>query len=60
MAAVYNPIMNELFFAEKGKGATLNDKKIKVSKKQQCAECLSGNRFSLYLPGYAKWTIANI
>ena len=34
MGAVYNPIMNELFFAEKGQGSTLNDKKISVSKKQ--------------------------
>lgn len=31
MGAVYNPHMNELFFAEKGKGATLNDKPIAVS-----------------------------
>jgi myo-inositol-1(or 4)-monophosphatase len=31
MGAVYNPFMNELFFAEKGKGATLNDQKISVS-----------------------------
>ena len=35
LASVYNPIMNELFFAEKGKGATLNDKPIRVSKKQK-------------------------
>jgi len=34
LASVYNPIMNELFFAEKGKGATLNEKPIRVSKKQ--------------------------
>jgi len=33
MGAVYNPFMNELFFAERGKGATLNDKKISVSDK---------------------------
>jgi len=33
MGAVYNPVMNELFVAEKGKGATLNGKPIKVSKK---------------------------
>lgn len=33
MGAVYNPMMNELFFAEKGKGATLNGKPIKVSGK---------------------------
>jgi myo-inositol-1(or 4)-monophosphatase len=31
MAAVYNPHLNEFFFAEKGKGATLNDKPIHVS-----------------------------
>lgn len=29
---VYNPISNELFYAEKGKGAYLNEKKIEVSK----------------------------
>jgi len=34
LASVYNPLMNELFFAEKGKGSTLNDKQIRVSKKQ--------------------------
>jgi myo-inositol-1(or 4)-monophosphatase len=35
MGAVYNPVMNEFFFAEKGKGATLNDKKISVSNKTE-------------------------
>ncbi len=34
LGAVLNPFMNELFFAEKGKGSTLNDKKIEVSKKE--------------------------
>jgi myo-inositol-1(or 4)-monophosphatase len=33
MGAVFNPFMNELFFAEKGKGATLNEKPITVSDK---------------------------
>ena len=33
MGAVYNPFMNELFFAEKGKGAFLNEQPIKVSNK---------------------------
>ena len=33
MGAVYNPFMNELFLAEKGKGATLNNQKIQVSTK---------------------------
>jgi myo-inositol-1(or 4)-monophosphatase len=33
MGAVYNPFMNEMFIAERGQGATLNDKKIQVSDK---------------------------
>ncbi len=35
MGAVYNPLMHEFFFAEKGKGATLNDEKIGVSNKAE-------------------------
>ena len=31
MGGIYNPFSEELFFAEKGKGSDLNDKKIKVS-----------------------------
>ena len=31
MGAVYNPIFNEFFFSEKGKGAFLNDERISVS-----------------------------
>ncbi len=31
MGVVYNPLMNEFYFAEKGKGATLNDAPIHVS-----------------------------
>lgn len=35
LGAVYNPNMNEFFFAEKGLGATLNETKIGVSDKTQ-------------------------
>src|SRR5690606_10410136 len=35
LGAIYNPYINELFFAEKGKGATMNEKKISVSKKEK-------------------------
>jgi len=35
LGAVYNPMMDELFLAEKGKGATLNGKPISVSKKSE-------------------------
>jgi myo-inositol-1(or 4)-monophosphatase len=41
LGAVYNPFMNELFVAEKGKGATLNDKPIHVSTKADVSKsCL--------------------
>jgi myo-inositol-1(or 4)-monophosphatase len=41
MGAVYNPVLNEFFFAERGKGATLNDKKISVSNKTEVStSCL--------------------
>ncbi len=33
MGAVYNPFLHEFFFAEKGTGSTLNDKRIHVSNK---------------------------
>jgi myo-inositol-1(or 4)-monophosphatase len=35
MGAVYNPIINEFFFAQKGFGASLNDKRIAVSNKEK-------------------------
>lgn len=41
MGCVYNPHIHELFFAEKGKGATLNDKPVHVSAKTEVAtSCL--------------------
>jgi len=35
MGAVYNPFINEFFFAQKGHGATLNNKAIRVSNKSE-------------------------
>ena len=41
MGAVYNPLMNEFFFAQTGFGASLNDKKLSVSKKSKVVDsCL--------------------
>lgn len=41
LGAVYNPNMNEFYFAERGRGATLNDKKISVSNKTEVVKsCL--------------------
>jgi len=34
LGAIYNPFINEFFVAERGKGATMNDKPISVSKKE--------------------------
>jgi myo-inositol-1(or 4)-monophosphatase len=41
MGCVYNPFLDELYFAEKGKGAFLNDKPIHVSSKEKVIQsCL--------------------
>lgn len=39
-AVTFNPVMNELFWAEKGKGCYLNDKRIRVSGRRDLSECL--------------------
>jgi len=46
MGTVYNPAMNELFFAEKEKGAYLNDKKIDVSKTNKISDSFLATGFS--------------
>jgi myo-inositol-1(or 4)-monophosphatase len=40
LGGIYNPISDELFFAEKGRGAFLNGKKIKVSQTKRLIESL--------------------
>ncbi|MEZ5775282.1 MAG: inositol monophosphatase family protein [Hyphomicrobiaceae bacterium] len=37
---VYNPIMNELYTAEKGKGAFLNDRRMRVAARRTLADCV--------------------
>ena len=37
---VYDPIKDEMFVAEKGNGAYLNDKKIRVSSRSQLKDCI--------------------
>ena len=37
---VYNPVSDELYYAEKGEGAYLNDRRIRVSSRKDLSECL--------------------
>jgi myo-inositol-1(or 4)-monophosphatase len=44
-AVVYDPTRNDLFYASKGRGAFLNDKRLRVSKRTRMAESLIGTGF---------------
>lgn len=44
-AVVYDPARNELFTASKGRGAYLNDRRIRVSRRQSLKESLVGTGF---------------
>ncbi len=37
---IYNPVTDEMFHAEKGEGAWLNDRRIRVSARRDLSECL--------------------
>lgn len=45
LGAVYNPILDELFFAERGRGATLNGKPIRVSRIDKLGQALLATGF---------------
>ncbi len=45
MAVVYNPILDELFFAQKGCGATLNDQPMQVSDENDLQKALMATGF---------------
>ena len=44
-AVVYDPARNDLFYASKGRGAFLNDRRLRVSKRTRLAESLIGTGF---------------
>ncbi len=44
-AVVYDPSRNDLFYASKGRGAFLNDKRIRVSRRTRLADSLIGTGF---------------
>lgn len=44
-AVVYDPVKNELFTASRGRGAFLNDKRLRVTKRRHLADSLIGTGF---------------
>jgi myo-inositol-1(or 4)-monophosphatase len=56
-AVVYDPTRNDLFYASKGRGAFLNDRRLRVSRRTRLADCListgfpfrKGDNFKRYL-----------
>jgi myo-inositol-1(or 4)-monophosphatase len=44
-AVIYDPTKNDLFTATRGRGAFLNDKRLRVSKRDELADCLIGTGF---------------
>ena len=44
-AVVYDPTRNDLFFASKGRGAYLNDRRLRVSKRTRLSDSLVGTGF---------------
>jgi len=44
-AVVYDPSRNDLFYASRGRGAFLNDRRLRVSKRTRLAEALVGTGF---------------
>ena len=49
-AVVYDPTRNDLFCATKGRGAYMNDRRIRVAKRTRLQECLIATGFP-YRPG---------
>ncbi|MAV81931.1 MAG: inositol monophosphatase [Pelagibacteraceae bacterium] len=55
---IYNPILNEFFWAHKGSGSWLNNKRIRVSKRRKLEDCIISTGFQIKhqstLPSYFK------
>jgi len=47
---IYDPIKDELFYAEKNSGSYLNNRSIRVSKKKNISDCIYGVNFRKNLP----------
>jgi myo-inositol-1(or 4)-monophosphatase len=49
---VYNPVMDELYTAEKGKGAFLNDRRLRVANRRKLDECVIGTGIPYHRGGH--------
>lgn len=53
---VYNPVRDELFWAEKGRGAWLNERRLRVSARRTLAECVLATGIPFMgKPGHAQF-----
>ncbi len=63
VGAVYDPMKDEMFFAVKGQGATLNDAPIRVSTVPELLQALTATGFSYNIaeraPAFALWQAFN-
>ncbi len=61
---IYDPVRNDLFTATRGRGAFLNDRRIRVSKRDHLRDCLIGTGFPFrdgsYLDTYLRMMKAMI
>ena len=48
---IYNPVMDELYTAEKGKGAFLNDRRIRVANRRKLDDCVVGTGIPYHRSG---------
>ncbi len=53
---IFNPILNELYVAEKGSGAFLNDRRLRVAARRNLADCV----ISTGLPGISRRSHENV
>lgn len=48
---IYNPVMDELYTAEKGKGAFLNDRRLRVANRRKLDDCVVGTGIPYHRSG---------
>jgi myo-inositol-1(or 4)-monophosphatase len=52
---IYNPVMDETYTAEKGKGAFLNDRRLRVANRRKLEECVIATGIPYYKGGHQRF-----